>query len=120
MVLDYSEQHHHSGFEEEIVLKVGEELVVKVEENGSTGYSWEVEKLPLYFNRTDGDGKLKSDYEDDPNLDSSLVGGGCTRLFRFSATQPCQDTLLLVNRRVWMRGRDDDDPVYGKVIVKVS
>jgi inhibitor of cysteine peptidase len=83
-----------------IELKTDEELVIRLEENPSTGYTWEIHE------------------EDDANLvlkDSSFsqpsdaaVGGGGVRTCRFEAQEPGTVTIEMEYRRQWEQANLSD------------
>jgi inhibitor of cysteine peptidase len=74
-------------------LKKGDTLVVRLAGNVSTGYSWEIAKLPSSLRR------LGSGYETRKTT-PPMPGQGGTFVFRFAA-RPGHGALRLVYRRPW-------------------
>jgi inhibitor of cysteine peptidase len=75
-------------------LKKGQTLVVTLEGNPTTGYSWEVaEPLDEQVLRLTGEPEFKAE--------SDLVGAGGVQILRFEAVNAGQITLKLVYHRPW-------------------
>jgi predicted secreted protein/N-acetylneuraminic acid mutarotase len=81
----------------EFVLKLGQVLVVTLESNPSTGYSWEVVENQDSILEQIGEAEYKPVEQTDP----PMVGAGGWEIFRFKATSAGQETLNLVYRRSW-------------------
>ncbi len=83
-------------------LGQGEELVITLESNPTTGYSWHViETNPEVLKQV---GEIE--YEQSPGSDG-LVGAGGTEMIRFEAVAPGEVTLTLGYYRSW----EDKPPV---------
>lgn len=72
-------------------MKVGDELVVELEGNPTTGYTWEVATID--------DAVLRQEGEADFDPDSDAEGSGGTVTLHFKALAPGTTTLELVYRR---------------------
>lgn len=78
----------------EVQLKKGQPLVVTLEGNPTTGYSWEVaEPLDEQVLRQAGEPEFKPE--------SDLAGAGGVQILRFEAVNAGQTTLKLAYRRSW-------------------
>jgi inhibitor of cysteine peptidase len=77
----------------QIEMKVGQELVITLEANPTTGYSWDVDALSEDVIRAAGEPEFESA--------STLVGAGGTQTMRFEAVEAGQSTLTLAYRRPW-------------------
>jgi inhibitor of cysteine peptidase len=78
----------------EMQLKKGQTLVVTLEGNPTTGYSWEVaEPLDEQVLRQVGEAEFKAE--------SDLVGAGGVQILRFEAVNAGETTLKLVYHRPW-------------------
>ena len=79
-----------------VTMKKGQTLVVTLESNPTTGYSWQV--VPS------DDGVLaqvgEAEFEESPH-DKDLVGVGGVEMLRFQAKKAGQTTLELAYRRPW-------------------
>jgi inhibitor of cysteine peptidase len=81
----------------EMQLKKGQTLVVTLEGNPTTGYSWEVaEPLDEQVLRQTGEPEFKAE--------SAALGAGGVQILRFEAVNAGQTTLKLVYRRSWEKG----------------
>lgn len=78
-----------------VALKKGDRLVVKLDENPSTGYAWATLAKPSFLKQ------LNSVYTaaPQPTTGPPVVGGGGTRVFTYSALRKGSGTLSLVYRR---------------------
>ena len=78
-------------------LKKGQTLVVTLEGNPTTGYSWEMaEPLDEQVLRQVGEPEFKAE--------SDLVGAAGVQILRFEAVNPGKTTLKLVYHRPWEEG----------------
>jgi predicted secreted protein len=81
----------------EAILAVGDQLVVKVFENTSAGYIWDLDRLP------DGLVDSQPDYEP-ADTDPEVCGGGGVSVFSFRVegqVTPDADELRLCYHRMW-------------------
>jgi inhibitor of cysteine peptidase len=77
-----------------LTLKRGQTLILRLDENSTTGYRWSLPALDTEVLQ------LKSD---DINLPSNTgIGGGGQRVFTFQANNPGQVKLQLKNLREWV------------------
>jgi predicted outer membrane repeat protein len=81
----------------EITLEQGQILIVTLESNPTTGYSWEVVESPDLILEQIG----KAEYKWSEQRDSPIVGAGGWEVYRFKAVIPGSETLELVYRRPW-------------------
>jgi len=80
----------------EMQLKKGQTLVVTLEGNPTTGYSWEVVE-PL------NEQVLRQAGEPEFQQESDLVGAGGVQILRFEAVNAGKMTLKLIYHRPWER-----------------
>ena len=88
----------------QIQLKPGQALLVRLESNITTGYSWAIASL-------DGDALRSSgepEYEAPAGGTNQRVGAGGSQVFRFQAASAGTATLQLAYRRPWEK---DTPPV---------
>ncbi len=75
-----------------VTLRAGEQLMVVLPGNPTTGYTWEVDEMPACLSQlSDGEYRASSD----------LVGAAGTFFFRFSAEEQGEGQLALGYRRPW-------------------
>ncbi len=92
-------------------LQKGQTLVVTLEGNPTTGYSWEAaEPLDEQVLRQAGEPEFKAE--------SDLVGAGGVQVLRFEAVTAGQITLKLVYRRPWEEGVDPLETYSIQVVVR--
>lgn len=94
----------------QITLREGQLLVVQLEGNPSTGYTWE----PAEFE----EGTLSQVGEVQFKSESDLPGAGGMLTLRFKAVQAGQTTLNLAYLRPWEEGVDPLETFSVEVIVK--
>ncbi|MBN2207375.1 MAG: protease inhibitor I42 family protein [Candidatus Aminicenantes bacterium] len=87
-------------------LAPGESFEVRLPENPTTGYIWEVETLPAGVLEL-----VREAYEQEP-ADPEILGRGGTKIFVFKAREPGAGELDLRQRRPWMK----EAPVDGFVL----
>ncbi len=93
-----------------IELHKGDTLVVSLEGNATTGYSWAVaDPAPAIL-------KQLGDFEVTPVSDA--IGAPGTMVLKFSAVQAGQATLTLEYRRPWEKGVAPDKTYAVTVVVK--
>ena len=98
---------------ETITLDAGQELVIHLEANPSTGYGWQVVDA--------GDGVLEQvgEAEFTPSARGRrVVGAGGTETLRFKAAQAGTTTLELVYRQPWEGGAQSDETFQVSVTVR--
>ncbi|HEX8534566.1 MAG TPA: protease inhibitor I42 family protein [Allosphingosinicella sp.] len=83
----------------QIVLGRGETLRLRLESNGTTGYSWEVAELPRILKRT-GDRYVAPSA---PPGGPPMAGAGGSQEFTFASRSAGRGTLRLVYRQPWDR-----------------
>ena len=92
-------------------LKKGQTLVVTLEGNPTTGYSWEVaEPLDEQVLRQVGEAEFKAE--------SDLVGAGGVQILRFETVNAGQTTLKLVYHRPWEEGVEPLETYSIQVVVR--
>ena len=92
-------------------LKKGQTLVVTLEGNPTTGYSWEVaEPLDEQVLRQAGEPEFKAE--------SDLVGAGGVQILRFEAVNAGKFTLKLVYRRPWEKDVEPLETYSIQVVVQ--
>ncbi|RPH60193.1 MAG: hypothetical protein EHM81_06725 [Chloroflexi bacterium] len=79
-----------------VELKTGETLMVSLDSNITTGYSWEIQETDETLLKLKGDPEYI-----EPKSDPQLAGAGGRQVFRFEALKAGQTTLTLVYRRPW-------------------
>ena len=77
----------------QVELQVGQKLVVSLEGNPTTGYTWEAADLDEKVLRQVGEAEFKAD--------SGATGAGGTQTLRFEAVNSGQTTLKLAYLRPW-------------------
>ena len=85
----------------QVAVNAGEQLVVTLPGNPSTGYSWEAKSLDAGLLQQVGEAKFKSD-------STNLVGSGGNLTLTFRALKPGTTVLTLVYHRPW---ETDVEPV---------
>ena len=92
-------------------LKKGQTLVVTLEGNPTTGYSWEMaEPLDEQVLRQVGEPEFKAE--------SDLVGAAGVQILRFEAVNAGKTTLKLVYHRPWEEGVDPLETYSIQVVVR--
>jgi inhibitor of cysteine peptidase len=95
----------------EMQLKKGQTLVVTLEGNPTTGYSWEVaEPLDEQVLRQAGEAEFKAE--------SEALGAGGVQILRFEAVNAGQITLKLVYHRPWEKGVEPLETYSLQVVVR--
>jgi len=77
----------------QVELKAGQTLVVNLEGNPTTGYTWEATELDEQVLQQVGETEFKPD--------SDAIGAGGVQTLRFETVNSGQTTLNLVYRRPW-------------------
>ncbi len=92
-------------------LKKGQTLVVTLEGNPTTGYSWEVaEPLNEQVLRQMGEAEFQQE--------SDLVGAGGVQILRFEAVNAGKTTLKLVYHRPWEEGVEPLETYSIEIVVR--
>jgi len=95
----------------EMQLKKGQTLVVTLEGNPTTGYSWEVaEPLDEQVLRLTGEPEFKAE--------SEALGAGGVQILRFEAVNAGTMTLKLVYHRPWEEGVEPLETYSLQVVVR--
>ncbi len=95
----------------EMQLKKGQPLVVTLEGNPTTGYSWEVaEPLDEQVLRQAGEPEFKPE--------SDLAGAGGVQILRFEAVNAGQTALNLAYRRSWEKDVEPLNTFSIQVVVR--
>ena len=95
----------------EMQLKKGQTLVVTLEGNPTTGYSWEVaEPLDEQVLRQVGEAEFKQE--------SNALGAGGVQVLRFEAVNAGQITLKLVYHRPWEKDVEPLETYSLQVVVR--
>jgi len=95
----------------QVDVKVGEQIVIKLDGNPSTGYTWEAKDLDTSMFEQVGDTAFISS---NPNL----VGSGGTLTLTFKTLKAGTNTLTLVYHRPWETDVDPIDTFAVTVTVK--
>ncbi len=95
----------------QVEVKVGEQIVIKLDSNPSTGYTWEAKDLDTTMFEQVGDTAFTSS-------NPSLVGAGGTLTLTFKVLKAGTNTLTLVYHRPWETDVDPIDMFAVTVIVK--
>jgi len=80
----------------------GQTVVVSLESNPTTGYSWELSKLDQDVLRQVGDSTYQSSHP-------HRLGSGGLQTFHFEAGNAGTTTLVLIYRRPWEKSLDPAD-----------
>ncbi len=97
----------------QVELEQGQILVVTLESNPTTGYSWEqVESQDSILLQTD-----EAEFKPSDTGEPPLVGAGGWEIFRFEAIGAGQMTLQLVYRRSWEEGVEPINTFSIEVVV---
>jgi inhibitor of cysteine peptidase len=95
----------------QINLKVGEQIVISLTGNPSTGYSWEAIDLDTTMLEQVGDSVFQSNNPD-------MIGSDGILTMTFKALQGGTTTLTLVYHRPWETGVDPIDTFTVSVTIK--
>jgi inhibitor of cysteine peptidase len=80
-----------------VTLAEGQDLVIELESNPSTGYTWEVKEIDPGVLEQAGDPEYKQPAKSDPQL----VGQGGTQVFTFHAAGKGTTIIQLIYHRTW-------------------
>ena len=74
-------------------IKVGAKLIIELDSNPSTGYTWEISVIDERILKKSGDPEFK------PASSTPMPGQGGTQIFYFEAVAPGTTTLTLIYHR---------------------
>jgi inhibitor of cysteine peptidase len=97
-----------------VELKKGQTLVVTLESNPSTGYSWEVAEGMGTVLQQQGE----AEFQPAKTGDQPLVGAGGSETLRFDVAAAGETTLKLVYHRPWEKGVEPLETFSVQVIVR--
>jgi inhibitor of cysteine peptidase len=100
-----------------VELGEGQALVVTLESNPTTGYSWEVSEVDEDVLMQMGDAEFKEAATSAAAEGEQLVGAGGTETFYF-ASAPGETTLTLVYHRPWEEDVEPEEVFSVEVIVR--
>ena len=86
-----------------LALTPGQPCRIELSEASGAGFVWHLEELPLFLRVLEGIDAPQSAPARGADIDSIVVGGNTTRVFRFVATGPGSGRLALSMRRPWER-----------------
>ena len=95
----------------QVMMETDQELVIRLESNPTTGYSWTVQEIDTAVLQQIGD----VEYE---TAETGLVGSGGWESCRFEAVAAGQTTLELVYRRPWEEDAAPEQTFTLDVIVR--
>ena len=93
-----------------VEMKEGQELVISLESNPTTGYAWEVVGLE--------EGALEQVGESEFKAESDRVGAGGVQTFCFKVAEAGEMELKLLHHRSWEKGVEPLDTFTVRVVVK--
>ncbi|MBF6063947.1 protease inhibitor I42 family protein [Nocardia terpenica] len=85
------------GNGKDVTLAVGQNLVVTLAANHTTGYSWQTQDLDQKIVKQDGD----PEYHPAVTTSNPPIGSGGTSVWHFTAASPGTTTLILNYARSW-------------------
>jgi inhibitor of cysteine peptidase len=94
----------------QVELKAGQTLVVSLEGNPTTGYTWEAAELDEQVLRQLGEAEF--------NPESDAIGAGGVQTLRFETVNSGQTTLNLVYRRPWEADEEPTETFSVQVVVR--
>jgi inhibitor of cysteine peptidase len=96
---------------EEINVDVGQEFIIALASNPTTGYSWQASYDETMLELVGGE----STYEAD-ETDEEVVGGGGTEFFRFKALKAGAVEITMTYAQPWEGGEVGDTKVFSGTI----
>jgi len=93
----------------QVELKAGQTLVVSLEGNPTTGYTWEAAELDEQVLRQVGEAEF--------NPESDAIGAGGVQTLRFETVNSGQTTLNLVYHRPWEEDVEPAETFSVQVVV---
>ena len=97
----------------QVELSPGQVLVVELDSNVTTGYSWSVAELPGGVLEQDGEAVYTQ-----PERNQGLVGAGGVETLRFKAVKAGDGALKLAYRRPWEKDTLPAEEFTVNVVVK--
>jgi inhibitor of cysteine peptidase len=97
--------------DKQVTVDAGDQLVITLDGNPTTGYIWEVQDLDTSLLRQAGEPKFSSSNPD-------LVGSGGTQTLTFTALKAGTTTLTLIYHRPWEKGVAPIDTFSVSVTIK--
>jgi inhibitor of cysteine peptidase len=94
----------------QVELNAGQTLVVSLEGNPTTGFTWEAAELDEQVLRQVGEAEFKPD--------SDAIGSGGVQTLRFETVNSGQTTLDLVYRRPWEEDVEPAETFSVQVVVR--
>jgi inhibitor of cysteine peptidase len=94
----------------QVELKAGQTLIVSLEGNPTTGYTWEAAELDEQVLRQVGEAEFKPD--------SDAIGAGGIQTLRFETVNSGQTTLNLVYHRSWETDEEPAETFSVQVVVR--
>ena len=94
----------------QVELNAGQTLVVSLEGNLTTGYTWEAAELDEQVLRQVGEAEFKPD--------SDAIGAGGVQTLRFETVNSGQTTLKLVYHRSWEEDVEPAETFSVQVVVR--
>ena len=98
----------------QVEVDVGQVLVLTLESNPTTGYSWQVVEAEDSVLRQTGEAEFKETSEQDP----APLGAGGVEIFRFEAVGAGETRLELVYHRPWEEGVEPLETFSVRVVVR--
>lgn len=96
---------------EDIDISVGQEFIIALGSNPTTGYSWQASYDETRLELVGGE----STYEPE-ETDEEVVGGGGTELFRFKALKAGEVEITMTYAQHWEGGEVGDTEVFTATI----
>ena len=94
----------------QVELNAGQTLVVSLEGNPTTGFTWEAAELDEQVLRQVGEAEFKPD--------SDAIGSGGVQTLRFETVDSGQTTLNLIYRRPWEEDVEPAETFSVQVVVR--
>jgi inhibitor of cysteine peptidase len=98
----------------QVEVDAGQILVLTLESNPTTGFSWEVVEAEDSVLRQTGDAEFKEASE----LDAAPLGAGGVEVFRFEAVGAGETRLELIYHRPWEEGVEPLETFSVQVVVR--
>ena len=95
-----------------IDAEVGQEFVIALESNPTTGYGWQVQSDDSFLELA------SSEFESDAPADSQMVGAGGVERFTFKALAQGETVVTLVYKRSWEETTGQEETRLFRVLIK--